>query len=186
MIIVGSLVWLNSKSKDNSPTISDTSSKSSTSEQQISRKTSKQISVDAQYMWTDTTIDLKQGDFVSISATGKVTATTSPGDAANKWVGPDGWGYQPQFNNQGKPNRWIQVLGSGSSLECMTGKVGENGAPFKVGSSYSFTANQSGRLYLGVNHVVSDVEGNRLWSNNELGRIWKGSAGNFDARIDVK
>jgi hypothetical protein len=183
VVIVAGLVWLISNSKTTESVGRDPIVSTPTPRQ----TSTTQVAVDAQFMWTDTKLGLTAGDRVSVSATGQATATTLQGDGAYKYVGPDGWGEQPQFyDNDGKPHRWQLVLGSGSSMECLMGKVGSDGTPFKVGSSHSFTASGSGRFYLGVNHVVSDAKGDRLWNNDERGRIWTGSGGSFDARIDIK
>lgn len=193
LAIVGTVIWLNMSNKaagteqSNINQVANRNSAITTpAPAPTPRQISKNVSVDAQYMWTDTGLDLATGDYVLITASGQATASTSPGDAANRYVGPDGWGEQPIFyNTQGKPHRWKLVLGDGSSLEALIGKVGSSGDPFKVGSNYSFTATQAGRLFLGVNHVVSDANGNRIWNNDERGRIWTGSDGAFDARIEI-
>lgn len=193
LAIVGGMVWMNgsnratgNESSTGAPPPTNTNVASRvTTPIPIPRQTSKDVSVDAQFMWTDTFLDVRVDDKISITASGQVNASTSPGDAANKYVGPDGWGYQPTFSVNGKPARWLQVLGPGSSLECLTGKIGDQGSPFKVGSSYSFTVTESGRLFLGVNHVVSDSDGIRRWQNNERGRIWTGSDGSFEAHVEI-
>jgi hypothetical protein len=142
------------------------------------------ITVSAQRMWTDTGIDVRSGDLLEITASGRANASGVSTDAAYKWVGPEGWGYAPEFNNgqTGERMRWVYVLGSDSSLMCLTGKVG-NGTPFKVGSNYTFTAEDNGRLYLGVNDVISDYKGNVIYNGNETGAIWSDNGGSFIANV---
>lgn len=146
----------------------------------------KTIIVDAQRMWTDCSIQIRKGDLIKIEASGQVNACTAPGDGANKWVGPDGWGYQPEFNIAGVRTDWVHVLGRGTSLECLTGKIGKKGMPFKVGRYSRFTAQEAGVLYLGVNHVISDYQGHIIHSLDEEGVIWPGSAGSFSATVQIE
>jgi hypothetical protein len=54
------------------------------------------IVVDAKVMWTATGITVKAGQVIDLEVSGQVTASTNPNDAANKLVGPEGWGYDPQ------------------------------------------------------------------------------------------
>jgi hypothetical protein len=150
-----------------------------------SQAQTKTVTVSAQRMWTDTGIDATAGDLLEITASGRANASGVSTDAAYKWVGPDGWGYEPEFNNgeTGERMRWVYVLGSNSSLVCLTGKVGNSGTPFKVGSNYTFTAEQDGRLYLGVNDAISDYKGNVIYNGNETGTIWPDNGGSFIANV---
>jgi hypothetical protein len=152
------------------------------SEKQIQTKT---VTVSAKLMWTNTGVELRTGDYIKIEASGQCNASGVTTDGAYKWVGPDGWGYSPKFNagNTDKPMRWVYVLGSESSLGCMTGKVGRNGKPFMVGNSYTFTAPENGTLYLGFNDNISDWQGNIIHSLNEEGVIWDDNGGAFTATI---
>jgi hypothetical protein len=94
-----------------------------TPERKVETKT---ITVSAQSMWTNTNVQVKAGDVLNISTSGQVSSNPNPDDAANKWVGPDGWGHDPapQWTISGKPTKWIWVLGRGSSFMCLTGKIG--------------------------------------------------------------
>lgn len=149
------------------------------------KEESKTVTVSAQRMWTDTNIQLKNGDLIEINASGKANASGVSTDGAYKWVDPDGWGYAPEFTNgeTGEPMRWTYVLGRGTSLMCLTGKVGKNGQPFKVGRYYTFTASENGTLYLGANDVISDYKGNILYSLDETGIIWPDNGGAFTATV---
>ena len=143
------------------------------------------ITVSAQRMWTDTNVQLKNGDLVEINASGKVNASGVSTDPAYKWVDPDGWGYAPEFKNgeTGEPLRWTYVLGPGTSLMCLTGKVGPNGQPFKVGRHYLFTAQENGTLYLGANDVISDYKGNIVYTLDESSIIWPDNGGAFTVNV---
>jgi len=145
----------------------------------------KTITVSAQRMWTDTNLQLTIGDLVEINASGRVNASGVSTDAAYKWVGPDGWGYSPEFRNgqTGEQMKWVYVLGPGTSLMCLTGKIGRSGRPFKIGSHYSFTAQESGTLYLGANDIVSDYKGNIVYGLDEMKPIWLDNGGTFAAVV---
>ena len=141
--------------------------------------------VSAKKMWTDTGIRVNVGDHISIDATGLANASGVHTDGAFKWVGPNGWGYTPEFTNaeNGQPMNWIYVLGKGSSLGCMTGKIGSHGAPFMVGSSYMFVAQERGNLFLGFNDHISDWQGNPIFGLDNDGVTWPDNGGGFLARI---
>jgi hypothetical protein len=146
------------------------------------------VIVDPQRMWTDSNLQIKKGELITVEASGQVNACTIPEDGANKWVGPDGWGYNPQWNwgDTGKTTNWIYVLGKGSSLECLTGRIGRKGQPFRIGSHHKFTVPESGTLYLGVNHVISDWQGNITHGLDEMGLIWPSSAGTFTVKVTTE
>ena len=80
----------------------------------------------------DSGIDLKKGDKVKITATGTVYI--------RNWginVSPDGdSSYGQHF--------------SGIPAGALMGKIGKTGTLFKIGSAYSETVNQDGRLYHGI------------------------------------
>jgi serine/threonine-protein kinase len=98
------------------------------------------VTVSGTKPFTDTGVDLKLGDNVTITATGKVRpSVTDP----NVFASPDGVPNRPdlrQFNVI--PN----VNHSG-----MMGWITDNGAPFPVGSRKVFKAPKTGRLFLGIN-----------------------------------
>lgn len=190
-LIIGGGIATLILSKDNAE-FPDESQNRTTSAAQVeptkptSRKEeAKTVTVSAQRMWTDTNIQLKNGDLVEINAAGKVNASGVATDDLYKWVDPDGWGYAPEFRNTetGEPMRWTYVLGPGTSLMCLIGKVGENGKPFKVGRQYLFTAQENGTLYLGANDVISDDKGNIIYSLDKSNNTWPDNGGTFTANV---
>jgi Caspase domain len=93
-----------------------------------------EISVDGTELWTDTDIDLRAGDQVQVTATGtvyhnEVTSTGPDGDSESTSEGPYG-----DTNHAG-----------------LIGRITDAGDPFLIGSETTFTADQDGRLYLGIN-----------------------------------
>ncbi|HEX3623028.1 MAG TPA: hypothetical protein VHT97_11995 [Acidimicrobiales bacterium] len=100
------------------------------------------VTVDARRAWTDTGVDLVSGDRVSVSATGTIfhdpSSTTGPNGVAERLD-------LQQFN----------VL-KGENHAGLIGRVGDNGAPFAVGSDFASTNLAPGRLFLGINDVGVD------------------------------
>ena len=106
---------------------------------------------------TDTGIELRTGDDVSITASGTVFPNTANrGFVAN----PDGVPNHPEI-------RRFNVV-PGVDHSGLIGRIGNGGSPFVVGRSHRFKAQAAGRLFLGINDVGVD--------NN---------AGAFDARVTV-
>jgi hypothetical protein len=174
----------NQPTNASTPNTPPTSTDESTQKRETRTET-KTITVSAKKMWTDTGVQIRKGDYIIIEASGQANASGVATDAAYKWVGPDGWGYAPKFNNgnTGQPMRWVLVLGSESSLGCMTGKIGKYGRPFRVGSYHTFTAKENGTLYLGFNDHISDWQGNIIYSSDEDGVVWEDNDGAFTATI---
>ena len=98
---------------------------------------SETVTVDAKRAFTDTGVDVAVGDRVAIAASGTVfydaTGSTGPTGVAER---PD----LQQFN----------VLDS-ENHGSLIGRIGENGAPFSVGSDFASASLAPGRLFLGVN-----------------------------------
>lgn len=112
-------------------------------------QTTATVTIPGTQPWTDTGIDLTQGTTLSISASGVI-------DVAN--------GNLP-FGPNGNPNCSAGTGWPGPGLHCFSliGSIGNNGTPFEVGTSTSFSITTSGRLFLGVNdNVFSDNSGS--WS----------------------
>ncbi|MBV8958736.1 MAG: serine/threonine protein kinase [Actinobacteria bacterium] len=98
------------------------------------------VTVSGTEPFTDTGVDLKQGDLVTITATGKVRPSiTDP----NVFATPDGVANRPDLRQY---NVIPNVNHSG-----LMGWIGDNGAPFQVGSRKVFTAPKTGRLFFGIN-----------------------------------
>ena len=108
----------------------------------------KTVNVDGKTAWTDTRIALKEGDAVSITASG--TVFPSPNRAVP--ASPDGVPDRPGL-------RQFNVV-QGADHSGLIGRVGKDGAPFNVGSSDHFSADSAGRLFLGINDTgVYDNDG---------------------------
>jgi hypothetical protein len=103
---------------------------------------SKTIEVGADQVWTDTGIDLRVGDEVTISATGTVRFQNG------KVTGP-----------AGLPKGWtdlvMQLPVSDSGQGALIGRFGNSPAarPFLIGPRTQRTAPIPGRLYLGINQT---------------------------------
>ena len=98
------------------------------------------VSVAGTEPFTDTGVDLKKGDKVTVTATGKVRpSVTDP----NVFATPDGVANRPDLRQY---NVIPNVNHSG-----LMGWIGDNGAPFPVGSRDVFVAPKAGRLFFGIN-----------------------------------
>jgi hypothetical protein len=135
------------------------------------------VEVPANQMWTDTGIILAPGQTVRLQAFGEVNASSRHTNV-NRWVGPNGWTQLPGISSSSKAS-W--VLGR-TSYMCLTGKIGANGKPFKVGSNYFMQTNSSGPLFLGINDEVIDESGNLV---SDGGLAWQDNAGSFNVQITI-
>ena len=91
--------------------------------------------------WIDTGFSVQTGDRLFVTTTGmiRICCGSSPLD-----ISPDG---KPPANDNAFPGPSLPAY-------ALIGKVGQNGAPFFVGSSYTGNATTSGELYLIVNDGV--------------------------------
>lgn len=103
------------------------------------------VTVPGTAAWTDTGIDLAAGQQLTITASGTVIHDL----AGNNGCDPAG---EPGTSGHG-----ANVIGCPDHASLIA-KVGEAGAPFYVGRTYSVPAAAAGRLYLGVND--SDLSNN--------------------------
>jgi hypothetical protein len=103
------------------------------------------ISIPGNQPWTDTGLDLNQGDQVTITASGTIkVAPEDPGKTPAgdpSCIGPTGRKIDPTSET------WLTP---GLTCWSLVGRIGD-GAPFQVGTGVSFSVETAGRLYLGVN-----------------------------------
>jgi len=106
--------------------------------------------------WSDTSIDLRTGEKISITATGQITypANQNAKNPAPQTFGPDGLarGWKDLIHEYAVPNG-----GHGALI----GRLGSDEAaqPFLIGASKEYTAPVAGRFFLGLNQSVKDAEG---------------------------
>jgi hypothetical protein len=100
------------------------------------------VTVPGDQPWTDTGVDFEPGEKIAIRATGSVQYVRE-----GSFVGPDG-------DNRRDPHQ-VNIL-SGTPHAALVGKVNAGGQPFPVGSSLRTTADEKGRLFLGVNDAEVD------------------------------
>ncbi len=107
------------------------------------------LTVAANVQWTDTAITVRQGDRVTITASGEVTLSADPNDKAS----PNGAasGRRPTARAP------LPQTPAGALI----GRIGNSGRPFGIGQGpANLTMPGSGRLYLGINDdTVSDNSG---------------------------
>jgi hypothetical protein len=95
------------------------------------------ISVPANQQWTDTGVDLRQGQWVRLTASGEISS--APGVRND----PDG----------SRDGQALSLLPA-EPHAALIAKVGASGAPFLVGRGTREQADSQGRLYLGVNDLA--------------------------------
>jgi len=138
--------------------------------------------VDARQVWTDSTIQINKGDVVTIDATGQVNVA-APGDGADKWVSPEGWGYIPLMQCGTQPCRY--VYRTPDSMGCLIGKI-DDAKAFKIGRHYEMTAPISGRLFLSVNDAMSSRDGTLLDDSRAAALMFSDNRGSFNAVIRIQ
>jgi hypothetical protein len=95
------------------------------------------VTVPANQQWTDTGVDLRQGQWVRLSANGQISS--APGVHND----PDG-----------SHDRQALSLLPAEPHAALIAKVGTSGVPFLVGRGTREQAERQGRLYLGVNDLA--------------------------------
>ncbi len=114
------------------------------------------IDVSVTIPWTNTGIQINQGDTILIYSKGHYTFG---GSRWSDWSGPDGFPYSADENFPA-PN---------SGRYCLIAKIGEN-EPFTVGEFFYFISEESGELALGINDTHhGDNEGvlrSWIWHND--------------------
>lgn len=167
------------------PKQEETSAQTSQSTQQntsTSNDLTESVSVRSDRPWVDTDIKINKGDKITVQASGQINVAT-PGNGADKWVSPNGWGEIPPLFCNGQPCRYLYA--DNTSLGSLIGKIG-NGKVFYVGNSKSFTASNDGNLFLGVNDGISDWTGRILPENELIPAMYSNNRGSFSANITVK
>jgi hypothetical protein len=102
------------------------------------------IAVSATEWWTDTGVDVSEGDVVQVDATGTITAAV--GDPRTE-VGPDG-SPNPEFASANRNEHGVQVGGGHGAL---IGTLSRDRPPFLVGASNTIEVERDGHLFLSVN-----------------------------------
>ncbi len=123
----------NGNSFSTSTEISNTSVKQPTPRQPLK----KSVTLQADKMWMDTGINVKRGDTVTITASGRWS--NSKGQPT-LFIGPNGMG-----------NSWKGIILESSTIGSLIGKVGSN--IFPIGENCSVNSSDTGNLYLSMNDV---------------------------------
>eukprot|EP00913_Durusdinium_trenchii_P008862 g8328.t1 len=118
------------------------------------------MAVPANRSWTDTGVDVTAGEAITVTAGGTVTVTKSTGRKKNGLheIGPEGT-YLYSDDVIGELFPLPSAAGGPAPPFCLIGRI-DDGPAFFVGPHKSWTAESSGRLYLGINDFdVSDNAG---------------------------
>jgi hypothetical protein len=102
------------------------------------------VVVPATEWWTDTGVDIAEGDVLRIEATGTITAAV--GDPRTE-VGPDG-SPNPEFTRANRDEHGVQVGGGHGAL---IGTLSRDFPPFLIGASNTIEFERDGHLFLSVN-----------------------------------
>lgn len=107
------------------------------------------VTVRGDAAWTDTGIDVSEGDYIDIVASGSVVHDSSNPLAA---VGPDGAGEEaaPPLNTPGE-GVYLYPPGHGGLIA----RYGDGAPVFGIGDQWADNASRSGRLQLGINDYNS-------------------------------
>ncbi len=97
----------------------------------------KVVKVPAKVAWTDTGVDLKIGQSVTIAAKGEIAADKNTKTDAGGFVSKPEW-------------RKYNVV-EGAPHMALIGRIGVKGTPVGVGTSWSGKSPADGRLFLGIN-----------------------------------
>jgi len=104
------------------------------------------VTVSSVDFWTDTNIEVKAGQAITIEATGEVYGQYNPPEHIWGPLGPEGQ------TDELADSLWMLP---GVPKIILIAKIGEDGEPFEVGSEMRISAEQrQGRLFLGVNDRV--------------------------------
>jgi hypothetical protein len=99
------------------------------------------VIVSIEQEWTDTGIQLKKGDTLTIIVEGIASTDAKVNLNSHLWVGPEGEGVDA---GEGYPCPYF-------SSQSVIGKIGEGGTPFGIGKTISFRSEISDKLFLGYN-----------------------------------
>ncbi len=104
--------------------------------------------------WTDTGLDLTQGQTIRVSASGTIVFSRSD----PRPEGPNGSGVACYQNGN---TYAVPFIAGDLPCHSLLGRIGTSGRIFEIGAERQFRAGGSGRLYLGINdNFFPDNSGN--------------------------
>lgn len=127
-----------------------TAASAGTSAKAIPAQGSKTVTINPKLVWNDTGASVQSGGFVNLNASGLINVRN----------GNPGFSNSPAGQSSADPGciAGPTTYGPGwtaNGLPCwsLIGKIGQNGTPFAVGNSLTYTVPNgvSGELYLGIN-----------------------------------
>ena len=124
------------------------------------------LAVDAASI-TEVLISYSEGQKITFIASGTVTGVTNPYDGAYKYIGPEGWSYEPCFLSGRK--KFLQV----GPFMGLLGKLEGDEEWFYIGKSKTIIAKTSGeKISLGPNEALIDKDGtyHPEWMTDNGGR----------------
>ncbi|MGC2332768.1 MAG: LssY C-terminal domain-containing protein [Candidatus Acidiferrales bacterium] len=125
-----------------------------------------EVDVDGSKQWVDTNIDLRMGEKIHITGTGKVTYPAADSSKPAQSFDPDGLarGWKDLIH------QYAVTDGGHGALIGRLGDADAGGQPFLVGPAKDYQAPVAGRLFLGINQSYKDSQT---------------AQGSFQVKIDV-
>jgi hypothetical protein len=114
-----------------------------------------ELDIAATKQWVDTGVDLREGEIIRLTATGKMTYPPDKKHPKGKSFEPDGLerAYEDLIHQYA-----VTEAGHGALIGRL-GAVDAGGQAFFVGASKEYTAPVAGRLYVGINQSMKDAGG---------------------------
>jgi len=125
-----------------------------------------ELDIPSSKQWVDTGLDLREGEKIRLTATGKIKYPADKKHPNGKTFDPDGLerSYEDLLHQYA-----VGEAGHGA-LIARLGAADAGGQAFLVGTTKEYTAPIGGRLYLGINQSMKDAAG---------------ASGNFHVKIEV-
>lgn len=138
------------------------------------------VTVSSVDFWTDTKIEVKAGQAITIQATGEIYGQYNPPEHIWGPLGPDGQ------TDEIADSLWMLP---GAPKIALIAKIGKEGKPFKIGSGTKISTEYDGQLFLGVNDRVYLHPEDHHYIEGESPQIHAGcyedNKGEFTVRIRV-
>lgn len=127
------------------------------------------INVPLSTPWTNTGVTVRAGQTLIVSASGKGIWKNIAGGNPNAYpkpfeeCGPDG---TPPVDTQDYYSNIASYPTRDAYKGALIGRIGERGAPFKVGTRLNRKMSESGTLYLGINDMKPEIDRSSFADNS--------------------
>ncbi len=125
--------------------------------------------------WTTTGISVSAGQVLTITATGRGVWKNVPANSPTAYPKPYEECGPPPVDKKDYFSNISDYQCQKANKGALIGKIGENGLPFLVGSSFNQPLSETGLLSLGINDLRPEL-GHQNWADNQ---------GSFKAHITI-